>query len=269
VLVGAGDIAGNWSADEATAQLLDAIGGTVLTLGDNVYPSGSAGEFSAYFEITWGRHKSRTYPSPGNHDYLAAGAVPYFDYFYSANAVVAGLDVSRRGYYSFDVGGWHVISLNSSDGSPPSQAQLDWLRADLSAHKTNCMLAYWHHPRFSSGAAHGNNANMDAFWRILFDNGVDVVLNGHDHVYERFDPQSPDSVPDVAGIRAFTVGTGGAPLYAFGLIRANSAVRGEGVYGVLMLTLHAASYEWQFVKIASQQNEPFTDSGSSSCTNNR
>lgn len=269
VLVGAGDIAGSWTTDEATAALLDAIAGTVITLGDNAYGSGTASEFATYYEPTWGRHKSRTYAAPGNHDHGSRDAMPYFDYFQSANPVLRGLDPNRRGYYSYDVGGWHIVSLDSGDGGTPAQAQLDWLRADLATHKTACMLAYWHHPRFSSGAQHGNNANIDAFWRVLFDNGVDVVLNGHEHVYERFDPQSPDGVPDAAGIRAFTVGTGGAPLYAFGLIQANSAARGEGVHGVLKLTLHATSYEWLFDKIASQQDQPFTDSGSSSCTNSR
>jgi hypothetical protein len=269
VLVGAGDIAGSWATDEATAALLDAISGTVFTLGDNAYGSGTAAEFAMYYEPTWGRHRSRTYPVPGNHDHGSRDALPYFDYFRTGNPVLEMLDPDRRGYYSYNLGGWHVISLDSGDGSRPQQAQLDWLRADLLAHKAPCMLAYWHHPRFSSGAQHGSNANMDDFWRILFANGVDVVMSGHDHVYERFDPQTPDGAPDATGIRAFTVGTGGAPLYTFGLVQANSVARGQGVYGVLKLTLHAASYEWEFLTIASQQDPHFTDSGTSSCTNNR
>jgi hypothetical protein len=269
VLVGAGDIAGSWTTDTATAALLDSIAGSVFTLGDNAYVNGTASEFAMYYEPTWGRHKARTYPAPGNHDHGSRDALPYFDYFHSGNPALGVLDPGRRGYYSYELGSWHIISLDSGDGSPPSQAQLDWLRADLLAHETPCVLAYWHHPRFSSGAPHGNNANMDAFWRILFAYGVDVVMSGHDHVYERFDPQTPDGLPDAAGIRAFTVGTGGAPPYTFGPIQPNSVARGEGLLGVLKLTLHPTGYEWQFVKIAPQSDYPFTDSGSSPCTNTR
>lgn len=267
--VGAGDIASSSWVDGATATLLDQIGGTVFTLGDNVYASGTSAEFAAYYEPTWGRHKARTFAVPGNHDYESPGAAPYFDYFFAGNPTMAALDPSRRGYYSFDLGAWRIVALNSSNGAPPSQQQLDWLRADLQQNKRPCTLAYWHHPRFNSGHSYANNANMDAFWRVAHQYGVDVVLNGHAHVYERFDPQTHDAQPDPTGIRAFTVGTGGASMHAFGPVQANSAVRLSGLFGVIQLTLRADGYDWRFVKIADQQGAPGGDAGSSACTNVR
>lgn len=267
VLVGAGDIAGPWDADAATAALLDGIAGTVFTLGDNAYDNASAADFATHYEPTWGRHKARTLPALGNHDHRQALATPYFDYFHAGHPALAALDANRRGYYSRDLGAWHVVVLDSADGGTIAPAQLDWLRADLAAHPAACTLALWHHPRFSSGSAHGSNAALAALWKVLFDGGVDVVLNGHEHLYERFDPQTDQALPDARGIRAFTVGTGGAPSYAFAATPAgNSAARATDVFGVLKLTLRDSGYDWAFVPVAGQT---YSDSGSSACTNSR
>jgi len=263
VLVGAGDIAScSSSGDEATASLLDNIAGTVVTLGDNVYDNGTATEYTNCYGPSWGRHLSRTRPSPGNHEYNTLNATGYYGYFGAA----AG-DPSK-GYYSYDVGTWHIIVLNSNSSCTTiscaaGSAQDSWLRADLAAHSNVCTLAYWHHPRFNSGASHGNNTAVANFWDALYLYGADVILNGHEHVYERFAPQTPGAVADpTTGIRQFTVGTGGASHYTFGTIQPNSEVRDGTTYGVLKLTLHATSYDWQFVPVA---GGTFTDSGTGNC----
>ncbi len=261
VLVGAGDIAScSGAGDEATANLLDGIAGTVYTLGDNVYDNGTATEFANCYEPSWGRHKARTRPAPGNHDYNTAGASGYYGYFGAA----AG-DPSK-GYYSYDLGAWHVVVLNSNcatvGGCGAGSPQEQWLRQDLAASAASCTLAYWHHPRFSSGK-HGGNAATEPFWQALYDHNADVVLSSHDHSYERFAPQTPTGAADPArGIRQFVVGTGGRSHYSFGTIRANSEVRHSGTFGVLKLTLHASGYEWRFVPEA---GKTFTDSGSGAC----
>ena len=270
VFVGAGDIAGTWTMDEATAQLLDQIVAAnpaatrVFTLGDNAYQNGTAAEFTTYYNPTWGRHRARTFPVPGNHEYQIS-VTPYFNYFYSGNATLNSLDPTRLGYYSYNFGAWHIIALNSRTGGAIAQAQLDWLRSDLEGNQRACTLAYWHHPRFSSGNVHGNNGNMAPFWQLLHQYGADVVLNGHEHVYERFNPQDPTGLADPTGIRQFTVGTGGTAPYAFATIQPNSVVRAPGFYGVLRLTLHPTSYDWEFVKITAQQSNPFRDSGTGAC----
>lgn len=259
VLVGAGDIANcNKTADEATAKLLDNIPGTVFTVGDHAYPDGTAAQFSDCYEPNWGRHKDRTRPSPGNHDYHVSGAAGYFDYFGAAAGDPA------KGYYSYNLGAWHIIALNSEITYSAGSAQETWLRADLAANPTVCTLAYWHRPRFSSGQ-HGNIAGSQALWQTLYEYGADVVLNGHDHIYERFAPQNPNGQADPKGIREFVVGTGGAALYSFGSVQPNSEARNNTVYGVLKLTLHSTSYDWQFVPIAGQT---FSDSGSANCVSN-
>jgi hypothetical protein len=256
VLVGAGDIAScSHNRDEATALLLDSIPGTVFTLGDNVYPDGTLAQFNDCYAANWGRHKNRTRPAPGNHDYHTPGAAGYFDYFGAA----AG-DRSK-GYYSYNLGAWHLIALNSEIDHSAGSAQEQWLRTDLAAHSNVCTLAYWHSPRFSSGQ-HGNDNDSQALWQALYDYRADVVLNGHDHTYERFAPQNPNGQADSRGIREFVVGTGGAGLYPFPTIQPNSEKRNNTVYGVLKLTLHASSYDWQFVPIAGQT---FTDSGTANC----
>ncbi len=260
VLVGAGDIAHcSTATDEATAKLLDGISGTVFTLGDNSYDKGTAAEFANCYGPTWGRHKARTMPSVGNHEYYTSGASGYFGYFGAA----AG--EPGKGYYSYDRGSWHIVVLNSNcskvscaAGSP----QETWLRADLAAHPSSCTLAYFHAPLFSSGE-HGNQAHVRPFWKALYQANADVVLSGHDHSYERFAPQDPFGVADPArGIREFVVGTGGTYLRPFGGFKQNSVSRNSSAHGVLKLTLHAGSYDWSFVPVA---GKTFTDSGTTRC----
>jgi hypothetical protein len=260
VLVGAGDIAGCSTAeDEATAKLLDGIQGTVFTLGDNAYEKGTSAEFANCYGPTWGRHKARTMPSVGNHEYYTPDASGYFGYFGSA------VGDPSKGYYSYDRGAWHVVVLNGNcskvtcaAGSP----QETWLRADLAAHPSPCTLAYWHAPLYSSGE-HGNGTYVRPFWKALYQADADVVLNGHDHDYERFAPQDPFGVADPArGIREFVVGTGGRSHYPFVTVQPNSEVRSTGTSGVLKLTLHQTSYDWEFVPVA---GKTFTDSGTSGC----
>jgi hypothetical protein len=256
ILVGAGDIAlcpgGN---QEATALLLDSIGGTVFTAGDNVYFGPTLEKYRECYGPSWGRHLSRTRPVPGNHDYLTANAAPYFEYFGEA-AGDPGL-----GYYSYDIASWHVIALNAMMSFAQGSAQHTWLQDDLAKSTARCTAAYLHYPRFSSGPNGPNLAVRDA-WRLLYNAGAEIVMNGDDHLYERFAPQDPDGRADPSrGIRQFTVGTGGAELYSFGTIAANSEARAS-VHGVLKLTLQSAGYTWEFIPVAGQS---FRDSGSGSC----
>lgn len=263
VLLAAGDISscGN-DNDEATATLLDALAGTAITLGDNVYDTGTADQFSDCYNPTWGRHKSRTRPAPGNHDYYTANATGYYNYFGAAAGDPA------KGYYSYDLGAWHSVAINSNDNCTiipcgAGSAQEQWLRADLAANASACTLAYWHHPRFSSGSQHGNTGTMEPIWQALYDYGADVVLSGHEHNYERFAKQTASGAADpTQGIREFVVGTGGKSHYSFGAPKPNSEVQNGDTYGVLKLTLHASGYDWQFIPVAGQT---FTDSGSDSC----
>jgi hypothetical protein len=257
VLLAAGDIAScTWYGDEATARLLDSLPGTVLTLGDNVYRRGTRATFAACYDSSWGRHRARTRPAPGNHDYRVRNAASYFAYF----GAVAG--PPGRGYYSFDVAGWHVISLNSNIDLRPDSPQLRWLRADLAAHPSHCTLAYWHHARFSSGA-HGSTRRVAPLWRALFNAGVDVVLQGHDHSYERFAPLDADGRRDAErGIRSFVVGTGGARLRRFRGVVPGSEVRYNGGHGVLKLSLRPDGYEWEFVAAGPTE---FRDRGEGRC----
>lgn len=259
VLVGAGDIADcTDTGDEATAALLDNIAGTVFTAGDNVYPAGSATDFTQCYDPSWGRHKARTRPSPGNHDYDTPGATGYFGYY----GALAGS--SGTGYYSYDIGGWHIVSLNSNISMSAGSAQEQWLRADLAASPKQCTIAYWHHPRFSSGTHHGSAASTQPLWQALYDAGAEIVISGHEHNYERFAPQTPTGLTDAAtGIREFVVGTGGASHYeTFGTPLANSEVRDGTTWGVLKLTLDAGTYSWQFIHVAGQT---FSDAGSGTC----
>jgi LPXTG-motif cell wall-anchored protein len=261
VLVGAGDIASCKSlGDEATADLLAGIRGTIATFGDNAYPKGTAANFAECYKPSWGKFKARTMPSPGNHEYETAGASGYFNYFGRA----AGR--SGEGFYSYDLGSWHVISLNSNcsfvGGCGPGSPQVQWLKADLAANSNTCTLAYWHHPRFSSGV-HGDESSVAPFWDALYQAGADVVLNGHDHVYERFAPLNPSGQTDPAqGIHQFTVGTGGAELTEFERIDPTRSVQIAGMNGVLKMTLHPDRYDWQFVT-APDGTE--ADTGSARC----
>jgi hypothetical protein len=260
VFVGAGDIAScSSTGDEATAKLLDDIVAaapsttTVYTTGDDAYESGTATEFTNCYNPTWGRHQTITRPTVGNHEYYStANASGYFGYF---GSILSAAGDTGRGYYSYDLGSWHMIALNSNcsfvGGCASGSPQEQWLKADLAAHSNACTLAYWHHPRFSSKLSSGGNSSMKPFWDALYaaPNKAEVVLNGHIHNYERFAPQTPSGLADPAqGIREFVVGTGGKSLNTFtnkGV--ANSQVRLANAYGVLKLTLHPSSYDWQFV----------------------
>jgi acid phosphatase type 7 len=262
VLVGAGDIATcRGEGDEATARLLENIPGTVFTAGDNVYPDGSARDFSDCYDPSWGRFKARTKPAVGNHEYETAAASGYFGYFGASAGNPA------KGYYSYNRGGWHLVALNSMceevGGCGPDSPMVAWLERDLAANsEKGCTLAYFHHPLFSSGL-HGNQAKMKPAWKALYAANADVVVNGHDHDYERFAPQRPDGTRDPErGLREFVVGTGGAEQRPFLEIKANSQVRAANTPGVLKLTLKPASYDWKFVPVA---GKTFTDSGTKGC----
>ncbi|HEV2986977.1 MAG TPA: metallophosphoesterase [Candidatus Angelobacter sp.] len=262
-VIAAGDIVDcyNLSGSEATAKLVDKIPGTVLTLGDLAYPDGTDQNFNECYAKTWGRHKSRTRPAPGNHEYHTPGAAGYFNYF----GKIAG--ETGRGYYSFDLGSWHIIALNSQcadvGGCQKGSQQERWLHDDLEKNSSKCILAYWHSPLFSSGSEHGNDPAMKPFWSDLYEAGADIVLNGHDHDYERFAPQNPDGIADPKkGIREFVVGTGGKNQRRFNLPLPTTASRSNSTFGVLKLTLHSQSYEWEFIPVAGGQ---FKDSGVGSC----
>ena len=255
IFVGAGDIGQctNGGVPEATARLLDSIDGTVFALGDNAYPSGTAQDYRSCYDLSWGRHKGRTRPVAGNHEYDTPAASPYFEYF-GATAGPPGI-----GFYSYDLGNWHVVALNSNLAVGRGSAQAAWLRNDLAATSAKCTIAYWHFPLFSS-SNHGNIEQMREFWRILYEADADVVLSAHDHVYERFAPQDPDGAADPArGIREFVAGTGGAPPYPFVDVKANSEVR-LSTTGVLRLALKAGGYDWSFIPVSGAG-----DSGSASC----
>jgi PKD repeat protein len=262
VLVGAGDIAGcSQTRDSATGALVSATPGTVFTLGDNVYDNGTASEFANCYDPAWGAFKNRTRPVAGNHDYNTTNAAPYYAYFGAA----AG--DPTKGYYSYDIGSdWHVVVLNSNcsfiGGCGAGSPQEQWLRADLAASTRPCTVAMWHHPRFSSGI-YGFDPSTTAFSQALYDDGVELVLNGHEHDYERFALQNPAGALDTTyGIRQITVGTGGADLRTFDSTAPNSVVRSVTSYGVLKLTLDSGSYTWNFLPIA---GSTLNDSGTGSC----
>jgi hypothetical protein len=258
VVAGAGDIARcSMPQDANTAALLGNINGDVITFGDNTQVDGTAAEFANCYDPTWGLYKFKTHPSPGNHDYNTPGALPYYDYFGSA-AGDAG-----KGYYSYDIGYWHLIALNSQIEMSSNSPQAQWLQSDLDLHQNNCTLAYWHRPRFTSGLSHPSDPSLGAIWEILYEYGLDVVLNGHVHLYERFAPQDPKGIADTNGIREFVVGTGGGGSFVGYSPIANSEVINNQTYGVIKLTLHKFSYDWEFIPI---EGQTFTDSGSDDCS---
>lgn len=256
VLIGAGDIAVCRSQMTAlTAAIVRRIPGTVFTAGDNAYQDGSSAEFAECYDPTWGQFRVRTRPSPGGHDYHTPGAAGYFDYF-KASAGPRGL-----GYYSYSVGTWHVIVLNTMIDISDTSRQVRWLRADLAEHRTLCTAAYWYLPRFSSGR-HGSNDGLTGIWEILYDAGVELVVSGHDHDYERFAPQRADGTLDPAqGIRQFVVGTGGAELTPVSARLPNSEFVQSRV-GVLKLDLEETGYRWEFL---GAPGGVIRDSGSDSC----
>jgi acid phosphatase type 7 len=261
-LVGAGDIAEcGLPGDGLTADLLARYPeATLFTAGDNTYETGTPLQYQNCFNPTWGRYKERIHPAPGNHDWATVGALGYFGYF-GAAAGQAG-----QGWYSFDLNGWHIVVLDSEcgrvKGCQAGSPQEIWLKADLAAHPTLCSLAIWHHPRFSTGA-HGNNLFTEDFWKDLYAAGAEIVINGHDHDYERFDLQDPNGNPDTEhGIRQFVVGTGGAlEVNLPGKPVATSQKFITGEYGVIALTLYSDHYAWEFVPAGGSQS----DSGSGKC----
>lgn len=247
VIVAAGDIAcpsEPCDSHRKTARLIGRIRPrAVLTLGDNQYSDGALRDFRASYDPTWGRFKRRTYPTPGNHEYNTTGADGYFDYF------GARAHRGSNGMYSVNIGRWHLVSINSGRGVI-SDRQLRWVGRNLRNDRHRCELAYWHHPRWSSGTVHGSDRDMHPLWRVLYRHGVDVVLNGHDHSYERFKLMNPAGrwAPR-AGIREFVVGTGGRGLYDLGSPIRGSQRRIDNRFGVLRMVLHARSYEWRFVSV--------------------
>lgn len=275
VVAAAGDVAcdpanpsfndGKGSGDEcralSTKRLLDHIDpAAVLALGDLQYSNGTYGKYLHSYEKSWGTLRSITHPVPGNHEYLASDvAGGYFHYFHG----LAG--TKGAGYYSYDLGSWHLIALNSecfAVACAKGSEQYEWLKDDLAASTTDCTLAYWHEPRFSSGP-HGGTVTVLPFWRLLYGAGADVVLSGHDHIYERFLAQDPTGTLDEAfGITEFVVGTGGASHYSIENVEPNSARRRANAFGVLRLRLRVDSFTWRFVATPSSS---FTDSGSADC----
>ena len=259
-LVGAGDIATCvGTADSATASLVESIPGIVFTAGDNVYPDGSRASFLDCYKPTWGAFKDRTRSTIGNHEiYRHPGARPYYRYF----GRKAGK--SGRGYYRYDAGAWRVYSL-TSECRPSSScyaAQYAWLSNDLEANPHQCVMAIWHRPLFSTGP-HGSSARMQPLFQLLYDHGAEMVINGHDHMYERYVPLDAEGNPDpLNGIREFVVGTGGAELYPFKTDSPLIEVRDNSTFGVLRLDLSPGSYNWQFIPVAGSS---FTDSGSGTC----
>lgn len=235
----------------------------LLVVGDLCHTP-SANCFNNYYASSYGRLKSITHPTTGNHEYLASGASYYFDYFNGAGAQTGPAGDRSKGYYSFDVGSWHIIALNSqcsqAGGCNSGNPQYVWLQNDLSNHKNKCTLAFYHIPVFSSGGRANNN--MSQIFSLLYNNNVEIVLNGHDHIYERFAPMSPGGGLDNArGIRQFIVGTGGANHTSIANVAANSQVRNADSFGGLKFTLHDNSYDWQFIPATGN----FTDSGTSAC----
>lgn len=267
VFVGAGDIAEcPTEGDEATAAILDEVvsanpDAVVFTTGDNAYPDGSYEEYLECYEPSWGRHKERTRPAVGNHEFMQTQAEGYHRYWGDAGGP---FDLY---YYSFDLDGWHVVVLNSEChrvgcefGSDDGE-QVEWLDADLEESDAECTIAIWHTPRWSSGR-YGSDREYDTLWRVLYDHGAEIVLNGHEHLYERFEPMRPDGTLDSErGITQFTIGTGGGNLRRFRDLADHSAARGSE-HGVLQLTLGDGTYGWEFLAV---EGASFTDAGRGTC----
>ena len=257
-LIAAGDIAScDEEADSSTAALVAELDGTVAALGDLAYPAGSDATYAECYDPVWGEFLDRTRPAIGNHDMQDDDGAAYYRYF-GARAGAAG-----EGWYSYDLAAWHVIVLNSNCelvGCSPGTEQHAWLLADLAATDTHCTLAYWHHPRFSSGP-HGDDDDVAPLWEALAEADADVVLVGHDHLYERFAPQAGDGTAIADGIRQFTVGTGGKGLYDREEVAPNSEVLIDDAFGVLELRLAPDSYDWRFLTT----DDVEADAGSGTC----
>jgi acid phosphatase type 7 len=257
VVLAAGDIGDcKSSGDERTAALLDRLRGSVLALGDTVYEGGSIEDYRACYAPSWGRHKRRTRPAPGNHEYRDEDASGYFSYYGAA----AG--PGHRGYYSFDVGAWHIVSLNSERDTTAGGAQVRWLKRDLARTPADCVLAYWHRPRWSAGR-YFDDDTYAPFWNALYDAGADVVLAGHDHSYQRFARLDKlGEIDKLRGIRSFVVGTGGRRLSTLRSHPRRQAAN-DRTFGVLQLTLRPKSYTWRFIAVAGQD---YRDGGSTACS---
>ena len=256
IIVGAGDIASCASkGDEATATLLDRIPGTVFTAGDNVYPNGTLERYRLCYEPSWGRHRARTYPTAGNHDYRVNRGAAYYDYF-GARAGPRG-----KGYYTFTLGEWLIVMLNTNISTAEGSEQAAWLRGVLAGRAGKCEIAIGHHPRFSSGP-HGSDRRMAPLWQILHDGGVEMMLAGHEHFYERFAPMTAAGALDEArGVRQIIVGTGGFKPYNPREKQPNSQVLRRAT-GVIKLSLGERVYQWEFVPVAGQT---FRDWGEGRC----
>jgi len=261
--VGAGDIAKGPTLTDAAATasiIMRFPRASVFTLGDNAYLRGTTKQFDSFYKPTWGQFFDRTNPSPGNHEYYSLGAAGYYEYF-GRRAGPSGL-----GWYSYDLGNWHIVSLNSEHVDDAEQSA--WLARDLDGTGKPCILAYWHHPLYSSGSEHGDQRRdqgrrTDRFWRALLSHDADVVLNGHDHDYERFESQDASQTATPAGLREFVVGTGGAELRTLGTHKANSAIFDATHHGVLLMTLHPNGYEWRF--LATDGSIPDASTGNVEC----
>ena len=261
-LLAVGDMAScSSSGDESTAALAARLPGILAAAGDLAYPDASARDFAQCYQPGWGRLRARTRPAPGNHEYHTPGAAAYFAYFGAA----AGRP--GQGWYSYSLGSWHVVVLNSNcsdvGGCAAGSPQLAWLRSDLASSRTRCTLAYWHHPLFTSGGEHVDDPEVRPLYQALYAAGAELVLTGHNHNYERFAPQNAAGQRDAArGIREFVVGTGGGSHYRFPGVHANSEVRNADTYGVLRLTLGPTGYSWRFLPVPGRT---FTDAGSGTC----
>ncbi|RDI74811.1 hypothetical protein Gocc_1700 [Gaiella occulta] len=247
-LLAVGDIASCYSdGDGQTAALASALRGPIAVLGDIAYEYGSASDFANCFTPSWGRLVPRIRAALGNHDYGTG----------TARVAIRLFRLPPQGWYSYELGGWHVVVLNSNcdevGGCGRGSPQWRWLRADLASHPARCTLAYWHQPRFSSGE-HGSNTAVAPLWNVLAQARAEVVLQGHDHDYERFAPLN--------GIRSFVVGTGGRSHYPFAAALRGSVVRNDDTFGVLQLTLRPSGYDWRFVPVA---GKVFTDAGTGRC----
>jgi hypothetical protein len=271
VLVGAGDIASCKEPEgaRATAELIEKIPGTVFAAGDLVYEKGSPEEFKNCYEPAWGRFKERTKPALGNHEYVDPTAQGYFDYW-GAQAGPRG-----KGYYSYDLGAWHIVVLNTNCGAPGlggcgwGSPQETWLKADLAEHPKACLLAYGHHALVSSGifAKHAIHPELKPLWEDLYAAHADLVVAGHEHSYERFAPQDPEGRPDPKqGIREIVAGTGGRSHDPLGFAIPNSEMRDWETYGVLKMTLSPGKYTWEFIP---EEGKSFRDSGSGTCHNSQ
>ncbi|CRK62072.1 Alkaline phosphatase precursor (APASE) [Alloactinosynnema sp. L-07] len=261
IVAGAGDICG--SNCTQTADLVAAINpAAVFLAGDNAYENGSLNDYRTRYDPAWGKFKSITHPSAGNHEYQTSGASGYFDYFNGVGVSNGPAGERGKGYYSWDIGDWHFVALNSNISMSAGNPQETWLRNDLRASTKPCTAAYWHHPRYNQGS-HGNNTNTNPLWQALIDHKADLIVNGHDHNYQRFAPQNTNAGADPTnGIRQLVVGTGGRAFYDFASTRPNIEAANDDTYGVLKLALSSTGYNADFVPVAGRT---FTDRFSGTC----